>query len=101
MLRNDAHEALGGRVERLAPAGAPACDHRMKQAPFEPERLAERGALGAQPAEIRRMRGIAFDRSVAEPVWPRDHAAADPAIGASRAHWRDGRLGSLRIHGSI
>ena len=49
---------------------------------FEPQRLAERRALGAQPAEIGGMLGIAGDRRPAAAVRRREHAAADPAIGA-------------------
>ena len=62
--------------------------HRMQQPRLEPERLAERRALRAQPPEIRRMLRIARDRRAALAVRRRQHAATDPAVRAGGAHAR-------------
>ncbi len=85
VARDDVLQAMRDMVERVAPIHAlhpalAATDHRMQQATFQRERLAERRALGAQPAEIRGVLGIARDRGTAIAVGRREHAAADAAI---------------------
>ncbi len=79
-------EALRDMVERVVPAGLAGADHRVKQAAFEADRLAEMGALGAELTEVGGVIGIAGDRrgSVAGPRC--EHAAADAAIGAGRPY---------------
>ena len=83
---DDTRAAGRDMVERLRPS-RPArppisgCSSRAVQ----PQRLAERRALGAQPAEIGRMLRIAGDRRAARAVRRRQHAAADAAIGAGGA----------------
>src|SRR5581483_1843327 len=72
--------------------------HRIEQPSFKPERLAERRALGAKLAEIRRMPGIARDFNTVLSR-ARDNPAAYPAIGTSGADLR-GRV-NARVHGSI
>src|SRR5439155_4782524 len=62
------------------------------------ERLAERGALGADAAEIGGMVGIARDRGTAGSVRPRQHAATHAAIRAGRAHGRRVRRGRIHAH---
>ena len=89
---DDALEAVGDLVERRVPVGARECailaQHRMQQPRREPERFAERGALRAQPPEIRRMLRIARDRRAACAVRRRQHAATDTAIRAGGANGR-------------
>ncbi len=70
---DDAREAVGHAIERLIPIDAreraiARAHHGVQQARLKPERLAERRALGAEPAEIRRMLRIARDRRAARPV---------------------------------
>ena len=106
VARDDVLKAMRDMVERVAP-GHPlhrplvAADHRMQQAVFQPERLAERRSLRAQPAEIGGMLGIARDRRPSPAVGRRQHAAADAAIGAGGfggAQMRiDGGHGSNRV----
>ena len=62
-----------------------AVDLGMEQPVFERQRLAERRALGAEPAAVGGMRRIAGDRRRRPSVRRRDDAAADAAIGAGRA----------------
>src|SRR3546814_7802901 len=52
-------EAFGDEVERLVPTRALVADHRMEKAAFEANRLAEVRALGAKPAAVRGMVGVA------------------------------------------
>ncbi|MEY9456186.1 hypothetical protein ABIG07_005134 [Bradyrhizobium ottawaense] len=86
--RHDVLHAMGDMIERIAPGDALehalAADHRIEQAAFQPDSLTERGALGAQPAEIGGMVRIASDRRTAHAVRRRQHAAADAAIGTGR-----------------
>ena len=75
------------RPRRCAPARRSAPRSiGMEQTPIERQGFAERRALRAEAAEVCRMRA---DRPAivcaAEAVGPRQHAAADPAIGAGRA----------------
>src|SRR5262249_56387526 len=70
----------------------------MEQAFVEPERLAERRALGADAAEIGGMVGIARDRGAAVSVRPCQHAATYAAIRAGRAHGRRVRRGRVHAH---
>ena len=90
VARDDVLEAVRDMVERVAPGHAlhgalAAADHRMQQAVLEAQRLAERRALRAQPAEIGGMLGIARNRRAAPAVGRRENAAADAAIGAGGA----------------
>ena len=78
-------EARGDQVEGLVPAGVAAVDARGEQAVLEAEGLAERRALRAEPAEVRRVLGVAGDGGAAAAVGGREHAAADAAIGAGGA----------------
>ena len=78
-------QAPGDLVERVGPAGAGAIDDRVQQPRFQPQRLAERRALGAQPAGVGRMLGIAADGGAALAVGRGQHPAADAAIGARGA----------------
>ena len=90
VARDDMLEPVGDVVERIAP-GDPlhhalrAADHRIKQAALEAERFAERRALRAQPPQIGGMVRIARDGGAALVIGRRQHAAADTAIGTSRA----------------
>ena len=52
---------VGDEIERRVPAGALAVDQRMQQAVVERQRLAERRALRAEPAEVGGMLRIALD----------------------------------------
>ena len=79
-------ERRGDQVEGLVPAGVAAVDAGGEQAVLEPEGLAERGALGAEPAEVRRVLRVAGDGGAAAAVGGRQHAAADAAIGAGGAN---------------
>ena len=101
VLRDGAGKAVRDLVERVVPRQARQCSvalarHRMQQARRKPERLAERGPLRAETAEIRRMIGIAGDHGAAAPVGLGQHAAADAAIGAGGAHGR--RMLRGRVH---
>ena len=90
VARDDMLEPVGDVVERVAP-GDPlhhalaAADHRIKQPALEAERFAERRALRAQPPQIGGMVRIARDGGAAVVIGRRQHAAADTAIGTSRA----------------
>src|SRR5262249_52379798 len=91
VARDDALQAVGNPVERGRPVGAPQRAallpyHRMQQTALVADRLAERRALGAERAEIRRMHGVARDRHAPAALRPREHAAADAAIRTRRAH---------------
>ena len=70
-----------GRAPRPSSTRAPSI-FGCKQPAVEAERLAERRALGAEPAEIGRMVGVAARRTLCRRRRLRQHAAADPAIGA-------------------
>ena len=65
--------------------------HGMEQPRLQRQRLAQRRALRAKPAEIGGMLGIARDGGAAHAVRPGDDAAADAAIGAGGAHRGTGR----------
>ena len=67
------------QIERLIPARAPAVDDRREQPAVEDEGLAERGALGAKPAEIGWMLRIAAISAIAPSRRDfSEHAAARP-----------------------
>ena len=66
--------------KRLVPVRFPAVNGWHEKTVGDRQRVLERRALGAQPAEIGGMVGIAFDRATGY----RD-AAADAAIGTGRA----------------
>src|SRR5687767_11460949 len=78
-------------VERGVPAHAPAriLPARAQLGLQQPRRGAgrkvQRGALGAQPAGIGRVGGVAAHARDARAVGLYDYAAADPAIAAGRA----------------
>ena len=85
VARHDVLQAVRDVIERIAPGDAlhpalAAADHRMQQPTLQRQGLAERRALGAQPAEIRRVLGIARDRGTAIGVRRRQHTATDTAI---------------------
>jgi hypothetical protein len=99
--REDAFESGRDPIERKRPVGSGESSvrlpqHGIEQTLAEPERLAERRALGADAAEIGGMIGIAGDRGAAVSVRPGQQAAAHAAIGAGGAHGR--RLGPGRVH---
>ncbi len=75
-------EAPGHQGRGLGPAGLPFADHRGQQAALEAYRGAQGPALGAEPAGIGRVRGVAGDGKGAALGDPARHAAAHPAIGA-------------------
>ena len=84
----DRAELSHDRVEGRIPRDLRAVDLRVKQAVVQRQGLAKRRALRAQAAVIGRMLGIARDGGAALPVRGREHAAPDPAIGASGPHRR-------------
>ncbi|MGY4446322.1 hypothetical protein ACVWZR_000982 [Bradyrhizobium sp. i1.3.1] len=88
VARHDVLHAMGDVVECIAPGDAfehaLAADHRIEQPALQPDGLAERRALRAQPAEIGGMIRIARDRRATVAVGRRQHAAADAAIGTGR-----------------
>src|SRR4051812_24877179 len=71
----------------------------MQHALVEPQRLAERRALGADAAEIGGMVRIAGDDGAAVAVRLRQHAATHAAIWAGGAHRR--RLGGGGVHAAV
>ncbi len=75
-------KAGGDAIERVVPGDAkcPSDAAGIQQPVIERERLAQRRALRAQPAEIRRMVRVAGNLAP-PPVRRRDDAAADAAIG--------------------
>ena len=98
---DDVLEAAGHAIERIIPAcarqrsiGLP--QHGMQEPRIERQRFAERGALRAGAALVRRMRRVAGDGGAAAAIRLRDQAAADAAIGAGGAD--RGRMGQGRIH---
>ena len=99
-------EPVGDMVERVAP-GDPlhhalgAADHRIKQAALEAERFAERRALRAQPTQIGGMVRIAGDGGAALVVGRRQHAAADTAVGTSRAGGANGRIDRRHMNEAV
>ena len=101
VARDDVLQPVGDMVERIAPGHplqrALAADHRIKQPAVEAQRFAERRALGAEPAEIGGMIGIAGDRSTTVTVGRRQHAATDAAIGTGGARGTEVRID--RRHG--
>ncbi len=96
MRRDGALEPLGHRVERFVPGRPPPGDLGVEDTIVEGEGFAERRALRAQPAEIRRVLRIARDARAPLPVRPGEHAAADAAIRAGGAD--GGGLGSEGRH---
>jgi len=100
VLLNDARKTVRDLIERLIPARAhqraAIAHHWMQQPRLKSKRLAERGALGAQPPEIRRMIGIAGDYCAASAVGLGEHTAADAAVWTRRAHSR--RMLRERVH---
>ena len=90
---DDPLEAIRNAIERRVPIDARERavrlpQHGMQQASAQAERLTERRALRAQPAEIRRMLGIAGDVGAATSVRLGQDSAADAAIGAGACGWR-------------
>ena len=90
---DDALKAVGDAVERDRPVDAREAavelpQHGMQHASVEPQRLAERRALGADAAEIGGMVRIAGDDGAAVAVGLRQHAATHAAIRAGGAHRR-------------
>jgi hypothetical protein len=81
-------QSSGNAIERGVPCRARAVHHRMQESRFEPQGLAERGALGTEPAEIRRVAFVAGDGCPAGAVGRRYDAAADAAIRACRLNAR-------------
>ena len=67
-------------------ARALAADVGMQQPAAPVERFAERGAFGAQLAEVGRVIGIAADLERAIVARLREYAAADSAVGTGRAN---------------
>ena len=94
--RDDLAQAVRDRVERGLPRHALAVDLGMQQPVLERQRLAERRALGAEPAAIGGMLGIAGDRRPAPAVRRRHDPAADAAIGTggADAHAASARSGA-------
>src|SRR6476620_6499073 len=97
---DDALKAVGDAVERDRPVDAREAavelpQHVMQHALVEPQRLAERRALGADAAEIGGMVRIAGDGGAAVAVGLRQHAAAHAAIRAGGAHGRRLRGGGV------
>src|SRR5260370_29655580 len=92
-------ESRRDEIERLIPARKPAVNGRREQPAVEADCLAERGSLGAEPAEVGRVLWIAAhgDRAVGPDF--SEHAAAHPAIGAGRADgpavWRGAHCASF------
>ena len=78
-------ESRRDEIERLIPARKPAVNGRREQPAVEADRLAERGSLGAEPAEIGWVLWIAAHGDRAVGLDFSEHAAAHPAIGAGRA----------------
>ena len=83
--RPDRLHASGDLIQRMRPARAGPVDDGVEQPRLEPQRLAERRALGAQPTGVGGMLGIAADGGSALAVGGGEHAAADAAIGARGA----------------
>ena len=103
VARDDALEALRDPVESDRPVDARKAavrlpQHGIEQTFAQPQRLAERRALGADAAEIGGMVGIARDRGPAESVRPCKDAATHAAIRAGRAHGRRVRGGRVHAH---
>ncbi len=86
VLGDGLREGRGDEVERLVPAGAAAVDLGMEQPAVEVDGLGQCRALGAEPAEIGRMVGVAADGHLPVRGDLRQHAAAHPAIGAGGPH---------------
>ncbi len=84
----DRLQPLGDLVEGMRPVGPRPIDDGVQQARLQPQRLAQRRALGAQPPGVGRVLGIALDGGAALAVGRGEHAAADPAVGAGGAHGR-------------
>jgi hypothetical protein len=82
MLRDGVGEGLGDQIQRLVPGRPAAVDLRVEKPAAEIEGLAERRALRAQAAGVRRVRRVA--RHGAGRV--DDDAAADAAIGTGGAN---------------
>src|SRR5690606_1283051 len=72
-------------ADRPVPARSLPVDLGVEQPPFEPDRLTQMHAFGAQPALIGRVPGIARDRHFALAGHGRANSAADTAIGARGA----------------
>ena len=83
--RADRLQPPGDLIERVGPVRPRSVDDGVEQPRLEPQRLAERRALGAQPAGVGRMLGIAADGGAALAVGRCQHAAADAAVGARGA----------------
>ncbi len=84
MLSDRLREALGDARDRVAPTRAFSGDERMQQAAFVCERLRERRALDAEPAEIGGVLFVARDLDGARRRDARRNAAAGAAIGTGR-----------------
>ncbi|MNL41731.1 hypothetical protein D3C87_1641540 [compost metagenome] len=91
VLGHDGPQPGRDGVERFVPthpvvrAGHVALQ-RMQHAAAESQRLAERRTLGAEPPAIGGMLRLARDGGAAPPVRRREHATANPAIGAGGAN---------------
>src|SRR5262245_11923427 len=68
-------------VEGVGPTALCAVDDRMQQPRLEPERLAERGAFGTEPAGVGWVIGISLDACATLSVRCRQHPATDAAVG--------------------
>jgi len=80
MVPSDFAECGGDIIQGFIPAGGAAVQHRRAEPVGQVHRVLQRRALDAQPAEIRRMLGIAMRHAIRH----RD-AATDTAIGAGCA----------------
>ncbi len=99
---DDVLEAAGDAVERVVPARTRQCpvrlpQHRMEEPRIERKRFAERGALRAGAAFIRRMRRVAGDRRRR-----RGHPAARSARSRrrNRGRWCERRADGAGAHSS-
>src|SRR3546814_2642561 len=90
-------EAFGDEVQRLFPTRALVTDHRMEKAAFEANRLAEVRALGAKPAAVRGMVGVASNLDLPLARYRRADAAADAAIGAGGADRLDHQAAAFSV----
>ena len=93
-------EAVGGVGDRLVPADAPArlgagaAQLGVEQAGLGARGEVERRALGAQPAEVGRMRRVAAHAGDLPAVVFDQHAAADAAVGAGGFRFEGGGHGA-------
>jgi hypothetical protein len=81
-------QSSGNAIERGVPCRTRAVHHRIQESRFEAQRLAERGALGTETAEIRRVAFVAGDGHPAGAIGRCHDAAADAAIRTCRMNAR-------------